>query len=153
MIWLSWVVFLGGLAAILVYQQWVLAAFWILFVPLVEFQYIRRFPALSGLLGYGPITDLPAPKSELPQPKQHVVLYTALGCPFCPLIERRLEHLQASLDFTLEKIDVTLRPALLTAKQIRAVPAVEVNGQILTGLISSRDLAAAIAPARVAAGA
>lgn len=153
MIWLSWVVYLGGLGAILAYQQWILAAFWIVFVPLAQFQYIRRFPAISGLMGYGPITDQPAPKAEAAQPRQHVVLYTALGCPFCPLIEQRLEHLQATLEFSLEKIDVALRPGLLIAKHIRAVPAVEVNGQILTGLISSRDLAAAIAPAAAVAGA
>jgi len=145
MIWLSWLVFLGGLVAILAYQQWIVAVLWIVFVPLLQFQYIRRFPAISGLLGYGPITDHAAPKGDAAQTRQHVVLYTALGCPFCPLIEQRLEHLQATLDFTLEKIDVTVRPRLLAARHIRAVPAVEINGQIFTGLISSRDLAAALA--------
>ena len=150
MIWLSWLVYLGGLGAIVAWHQWILAAFWVVFVPLAQFQFIRRFPAISGLLGYGAITDHPAPKGEAAQPRQHVVLYTAVGCPFCPLIEQRLEHLQARLDFTLEKIDVTLRPGLLTAKHIRAVPAVEVNGRIVTGLISSRELADAIAPAAIA---
>ena len=152
MIWLSWVVYVGGAAAALWLHNWLFAGFWILLAPLAMGQYIRRFPAISGAMGYGSVADTPAPAHEPDLPHQQVTLYTALGCPFCPLIEARLEHLQAGLDFSLQKIDVTLRPDLLLAKGIRAVPAVEVQSRIRTGLLTSEELAELIAPAAVRAG-
>ena len=77
-----------------------------------------------------------------------VVLYTALGCPFCPLIEQRLEDLRKQMGFTLEKIDVTLRPDLLTAKGIRSVPVVEAGARLLFGLVTTKELAEAVAEAQ-----
>jgi glutaredoxin len=94
-------------------------------------------------MGYGRITDEPA-GTVGPEPAK-VTLYTALGCPFCPLIDQRLETLRKAAGFTLERIDVTLRPDLLASKGIRSVPAVEVQGRVLFGLVSTKDLAAAIA--------
>lgn len=151
MIWLSWAVYLGGAAAALWFQNWFLAGVWMILAPLAEWQYIRRFSTISGMMGYGPVTDIAAPAHEPETPHQQVTLYTALGCPFCPLIEQRLERLQAKVDFALEKIDVTIRPDLLLAKGIRAVPAVEVRGEIRTGLLTSENLAEFIAPAAVGA--
>lgn len=140
-IWFSWLVYAAGAAAALWFHNWFFAAAWVILVPLAEWQYIRRFPAVSGVMGYGSVADAPATVHEPPMPHEQVTLYTALGCPFCPLIEHRLEHLHASLDFSLEKIDVTLRPDLLVAKGIRTVPAVEVRGQIRTGLMTTEQLA------------
>ena len=151
MIWFSWLVYVGGAAAALWFHNWFFAAAWILLAPLAEWQYIRRFPAISGMMGYGSVADHPATSHEAGIPHQQVTLYTALGCPFCPLIEQRLEHLQARLDFWLVKVDVTLRPDLLAAKGIRSVPALEVRGQIRTGLMTSDQLAEFIASAEVAA--
>jgi predicted DsbA family dithiol-disulfide isomerase len=94
-------------------------------------------------MGYGRITDEP-PSAVRPMPIT-VRLYTALGCPFCPLIEQRLESLQQTSGFSLQKIDVTLRPDILASKGIRSVSAVEVQGRFLFGLASTKDLAAAIA--------
>ena len=51
-------------------------------------------------MGYGRITDEPA-GTVAPAPVK-VTLYTALGCPFCPLIEQRLETLRKTAGFTLE---------------------------------------------------
>jgi glutaredoxin len=108
-----------------------------------QWLYIRKFPSLSAGMGYGRIVDEPA-GTVAPQPVK-VTVYTALGCPFCPLIEQRLESLQKTMNFSLEKVDVTLRPDLLTSKGIRSVPVVEVSGRYLFGLVSTKDLAAAIA--------
>lgn len=152
MIWLSWGIYLGGTSAALWLHNWLLAGAWVLFAPLAQWQYIRRFPALSDVMGYGSVADA-REQQQHSAPHQQVTLYTALGCPFCPLMEHRLEHLQAKLDFSLEKVDLTLRPDLLIAKGIRAVPAIEVRGQIRTGLLTSQELAEFIAPAAVRAGA
>jgi hypothetical protein len=143
MIYLSWAVYLGGLAALAWYSQWVFAAIWLVATPLVQWQYIRKFPSFSAGMGYGRITDQPAP--PVVAAPVEVTLYTALGCPFCPLIEQRLETLQKGTNFSSKKVDVTLRPGLLASKGIRSVPVVEVQGQMLLGLVSSQDLAAAIA--------
>jgi glutaredoxin len=143
MIYLSWLVYLGGLAALIWYSQWVFAAGWLVAAPVAQWLYIRKFPSMSAAMGYGRITDEPAGTvAALPV---KVTLYTALGCPFCPLIEQRLETLRKTVGFSLEKIDVTLRPDLLSSKGIRSVPAVEVHGSVLFGLVSTKDLAAAIA--------
>ena len=146
MIWLSWAIHLGGAAAALWLHNWFFAGLWIILAPLAMGQCIRRFPAISGAIGYGSVADAPAPAHEPETPHQQVTLYTALCCPFCPLIEQRLERLQAGLDFSLKKIDFTLHPGLLVAKGIRAVPAVEVEGQIRTGLLTSEQLAEFITP-------
>ncbi len=144
MIYLSWAVYLGGLAALAWYSQWAFAALCLVLVPAVQWLYIRKFPALSASMGYGRIADQ-QPTDFVPAPRVKVTLYTALGCPFCPLIAERLESLRKSLNFSLEKIDVTLRPDLLASKGIRSVPVVEVQGRFLTGLASTQDLAEAIA--------
>ena len=143
MIYLSWAVYLGGLAASAWYSQWALGAVLLVAAPVIQWLYIRKFPSLSTSMGYGRITDEPA-GTVAPAPVK-VTVYTAVGCPFCPLIERRLESLQRSMNFTLEKTDVTLRPDLLASKGIRSVPVVEVSGRFLFGLVSTKDLAGAIA--------
>lgn len=145
MIWLSWAVYLGGLAWLIWERQWITAAFWLVAVLLLQGFYVRKFPAFSSAMGYGPITDQPAPSLlRPPAPSVVVTLYTALGCPFCPLMEQRLEALRTTLGFTLRKVDVTLRPDLLSARRILSVPAIEIGGRILTGLVSSEEIAAAI---------
>lgn len=144
MIWLSWLVYLGGLAGLIWTRQWGFGVFWLFAAPLAQWFYVRKFPSFSSAMGYGPITDKPAPPGS-PQAAATVTLYTALGCPFCPLMEQRLESLRAGLGFTLRKVDVTLRPDLLRSRKILSVPAVEIGNQVFTGLVTSDDLATAIA--------
>jgi len=151
MIYLSWSIYAGGLAYLGWRAQWALALGWLVAAPLALWLYIVKFPALSPFMGYGRITDEPSLLTGRAPAK--VTLYTALGCPFCPLMEQRLHALQKGLDFELHKIDVTLRPDLLASKGIRSVPVVEVSGRLLIGLVTSKDLAAAIAEAGVPAGA
>lgn len=149
MIWLTWGVYLAGLAYLAAEHRWVLDAAWLVALPLAEWLYIRSFPKLSSAMGYGEIRDEPAASAARVPTK--VKLYTALGCPFCPILEQRLEDLQATMGFTLETIDVTLRPDLLALRGVRSVPAVEVDGHLLVGLASTRDLARAIEESGVGA--
>ena len=146
MIYLTWAMYTGGLVYLGWRGRWVLALVWLAGVPLFEWLYIRKFPSLSRSLGYGPIVDQGAGATGSAPVK--VVLYTALGCPFCPLIEQRLEDLRKQMGFTLEKIDVTLRPDLLTAKGIRSVPVVEAGARLLFGLGTTKELAEAITEAQ-----
>jgi glutaredoxin len=141
-IYLAWVTYLGGLAWLLWRGQYLVALFWLVLTPLVQWWYLRAFPRISSLMGYGRVDDQKA--STVSQAAVRVTLYTALGCPFCPLIEQRLEALQKSMGFSLEKIDVTLRPGLLASQGIRSVPVVEVGERRLTGLATTSQLAAAI---------
>jgi thiol-disulfide isomerase/thioredoxin len=142
MIYFTWVFYLGGLAYLLYRSMWPMAIAWLVCIPLFEWLYIRQFRGLSQLLGYGRIVDQPA--TTVAASKAEVTFYTALGCPFCPLMEQRLDELQKESGFTLHKIDVTLRPDLLMSKGIRSVPAIETGGKVLFGLITKKDLAAAI---------
>jgi glutaredoxin len=146
MIYFSWALFAGGIVFLVWHGLWPLALGWLVGTPLIQWLYIRKFPSLSPLMGYGRITDEPG-KAPRNAPVK-VTLYTALGCPFCPLIERRLEDLRNQMGFTLEKTDVTLRPGLLAAKGIRSVPVVEAGDRLLIGLVTTKDLAAAIAAAQ-----
>jgi thiol-disulfide isomerase/thioredoxin len=146
MIYLTWAMYAGGLAYFGWRGRWVLALVWLAGVPLIEWLYIRRFPSLSRSMGYGRIVDEGAEATGNVPVK--VVLYTALGCPFCPLIEQRLEDLRKQMGFTLDKIDVTLRPDLLAAKGIRSVPVVEAGARLLFGLVTTKELAEAVAEAQ-----
>ena len=146
MIYLTWAMYAGGLVYLGWGGQWVMALVWLAGVPLVEWFYFRKFASLSRSMGYGRIVDEGAEATGNAPVK--VVLYTALGCPFCPLIERRLEDLRKQMGFTLEKIDVTLRPDLLTAKGIRSVPVVEAGARLLFGLVTTKELAEAITEAQ-----
>jgi glutaredoxin len=148
MIYFSWAVYLGGPAYLLWTGMWGFALAWLVLVPLIQWLSIAKFPKLSPLMGYGRIADQPSDVT-FEEPVK-VTLYTALGCPFCPLMEQRLEQLRKQLGFELRKVDVTLRPDLLASKGIRSVPVVEAGGQLLTGLVTSKELAAAISQACMA---
>ena len=159
MLYLNWVVYLGVIAWTGLTGRYFFSLAWALGFPLFMLAYMAIFPRFSRLLGYGsvedksavvsgkPMVDPPADgedggagegSSRLPE----VTLYKAVGCPFCPIVERRLDELEAEGGFTLRKIDVTLRPATLAAKGIKAVPVVEAGGHRLTGHATSQQLAA-----------
>ena len=142
MIYCTWAAYLGGLVFLGYRGMWGFLGAWLLCAPLLQWLYIRKFPSLSPMMGYGPIAD-EAVQPSAPAPVK-VTLYTALGCPFCPLVEQRLEDLRKQIGFSLEKIDVTVRPDLLAAKGIRSVPVVEARGKLLVGLVTTKELAAAI---------
>jgi thiol-disulfide isomerase/thioredoxin len=141
-IYLQWIVYIGGALFLASRSQYLVLLFWLVFIPLTLWTFVRGFPRISNLMGYGSVADQEPAKAGSSETR--VVVYTALGCPFCPLIEQRLEALQKKMGFKLEKIDVTLRPDLLAAKGIRSVPAVEVGNALITGLATTSQLAAVI---------
>ena len=148
-VYLTWILYAAGLMAAAWRGWWAAGIALLVGGPLLMWLYIRNFSKFSAAMGYGEILDEPVNAAE-PRPAR-VTLYTALGCPFCPLMERRLDELHARLGFSLEKVDITLRPDLLASKGIRSVPAVEIGGRFFTGLVTSRELADAIAHSAVTA--
>ena len=145
MIYLNWVVLAGGLALLLLKGYYVFALLWLVLIPLAMWVYVRIFPSISQVMGYGRIEDRPA--QGLKHVPAKVTFYTALGCPFCPVVKRRLAALREQMEFSLEEVDVTLKPGVLMAKGIRAVPVVEAGERLLTGNATSEQLAELISGA------
>jgi len=115
---------------------------WVCLVAISLWLYVKMFPALSRYMGYGSVADQPVKDS--PPSHSKVTLYTGLGCPFCPLVSRRLKDLQSTMGFELTETDITLRPDVLIAKGIRALPVVEVGEARWVGNATSQELASFI---------
>jgi glutaredoxin len=144
-IYANWIIYIGGLAYLIFGKHdLLLAAVWLLFVPLFQWAYIRVFPSISSAMGYGRVDDqrtvTPTPVSATTR----VRFYVALGCPFCPVVEKRLRALQLQMHFEIDKIEVTYHPELLSSKGIRAVPVVEVGDRRIVGHATTDQLAALI---------
>lgn len=141
-IYANWFIYLGGALGMLVLGRLGLAALWLGLAPAVQYAYVRLFPRISSALGYGSLADRPATRTG-PTPVS-VTLYTAAGCPFCPVIERRLRALEAAMGLGVTVIDVTLRPDIISEKHLGAVPTVEVHGRLLSGNLTTEELVDAI---------
>jgi glutaredoxin len=139
MVWLTW---LGlPLVAVLVgFRAGPLVGLFVLAVGIVaQVLYVRGFPRISMLMGYGPVADTPpsgAPAAPLP----HVTVYTASVCPFCPILRKRLADLRREAPFELSEVDVTFRPDIIGAKGLRSVPVLEANGRFLIGNATSAQI-------------
>ena len=94
-------------------------------------------------MGYGSVEDRPA--TIVPHTSVRVILYTGLGCPFCPIVKRRLADLRSRMAFELNEVDVTFRPELLISKGIRALPVIEIGKATWVGNGTSEQLAQFIA--------
>lgn len=138
----SWLILAGGLIFYVIRGNYLQAVFWVFFVAFFLWLYVRYFPSLSRYMGYGSVADQPA--KHIQNINTKVFLYTGLGCPFCPLVKRRLIELQSKMGFELNEIDVTLKPDLLIAKGIRALPVVEVREAHWVGNATSEQLATLI---------
>lgn len=138
-IYLSWVLYVGGIVYFSFQGDWAFALSWLILLPLSMWAYIAAFPWISRFIGYGRVDDK-KPRAVNHAPTK-VTFYTALGCPFCPVVEGRLEELQSEIGFTMEKVDITLKPGLLAKKGIRSVPVVEVGEKCLVGNATSEQLA------------
>ena len=111
---------------------------WLVVAPCLKWAYIGLFPRISHLRGYVHVEDkVPAHTSKS---QALVNYYSFVGCPFCPIMERRLEALRKEMGFTLNRIDVTLKPQVLIAKGIRSVPVVEVGENRLVGHATTEQL-------------
>jgi glutaredoxin len=89
-------------------------------------------------MGYGSVDDEPI--NELYRTPVNVILYTGLGCPFCPIIKSRLKELQPRMDFKLKEIDITVKPDIVISKGIRSLPVLEVGESRLVGNATSEQL-------------
>jgi glutaredoxin len=105
--------------------------------------YVKYFPRLSQVMGYGSVDDQAAENVRPSEAK--VYFYSGVGCPFCPLVKRRLTELQQRIGFTLVENDVTLKPDVLITKGIRALPVIEIGNARWVGNATSQQLAQFIA--------
>src|ERR687887_1463308 len=136
-----WSVLAVVVLALGVTRGWPAAVFAVMVGALVQVGFVRNFRHVSHWLGFGGADDVrPAhlPTSAGPIPR--VTLYTAAGCPFCPLVRQRLHDLQQELWFELDEHDVTFRPGQAGGRAIRSVPVVQVDGRILVGHVTSDAL-------------
>jgi predicted DsbA family dithiol-disulfide isomerase len=90
-------------------------------------------------MGYGSVEDLPA--TQATHAAVSVKLYTGLGCPFCPIVKRRLTELRSRMAFELSEVDVTFKPDVLISKGIRALPVIEIGDARWVGNGTSQQLA------------
>ena len=135
----SWLILLCGLVFYLIQGQVLQAVLWGVFIALILWLYIRYFPSVSRFVGYGSVADQKA--KDFRPAHINVTFYTGLGCPFCPLVKRRLQELQPQMGFELSEIDITLKPVVLIAKGIRALPVIEVADARRVGNATSEQLA------------
>ena|SRR5579864_2689650 len=138
----SWLLYIVLIPVLAVAREWALLAVWVVLAPVLMWAYIRWFPRVAPYMGYGRLDDQPALIVQAPI---EVTLYTALGCPFCPIVKHRLQELQPKMGFRLHEVDVTARPDILTRKGVWSVPVVEVGSRRLVGHGTSAQLAAMIA--------
>ena len=144
-IYLNWLVLMGGVGYLFFTHHYAFVIAWLIILPLALWAYVRVFPSISQAMGYGKVDDNRPPDlegfdSQLNSKAVVVTLYTALGCPFCPIVEQRLQALKESMKFQIDNIDVTLRPDLLASKSIRAVPVIEVGERRIQGNATSEQL-------------
>lgn len=136
---LLWFAYLAGLIYFAYERNWVAGTLFVVLVPCVRWALFHFFPSISRFLGYGRMDDQIAQRTNTAHVA--VTFYSFFSCPFCPIVLRRLEALQQVMDFTLEKIDVTLKPQIVLSKGIRSVPVVEVGGKRLVGNLTTAQLA------------
>ncbi len=140
MVWVTWI----GLPviALLIWdlQGWPAGIFVLLVGILAQWAYIRFFPRVSRLLGYGSVADTRADPSGTLSGFPEVRLYTASVCPFCPIVRKRLEELRPGMGFELKEIDVTFQTRILRQKGLRSVPVIECGDQQLVGNATSLEI-------------
>jgi glutaredoxin len=128
--------------------NWAALVLWLVLLPCFKWAKLRFFPQISAWMGYGPVADK-AP-SSVTKAGVEVTYYLLLGCPFCPIVEQRLKSLREKTDFSLTKIDLTLKPGMAASKGIRSVPVVEVGEERLIGNATTEQLAQLIGGAQAA---
>jgi glutaredoxin len=141
-LYLNWVLYFGVAIALALRGSYAFLGVWLIAAPVFMYAYVRLFPRMSPAMGYGSVVDAPA--AHTPRTPVRVTMYSGLGCPFCPLMERRLRALQQDMGFELDVVDVTARPGLIRGAAIRSVPTIEVDGRRHAGCITSQELAVLI---------
>ena len=141
------ILYAGGLVFYAYKGNWPVLLSWLVLLPCARWVGLRLAPLTSKWRGYGSADDkLPASVNKA---HVEVTFYSHNGCPFCPILKRRLEALQKEMDFTLKEIDLTLKPQIATSKGIKSVPVVEVGSERLVGNATTEQLAQLIAGAQL----
>lgn len=139
------VLYAGGVVFYAHRGHWIVVLSWLVLLPSARWAGLRLSGLTSKWRGYGSVADkLP---SRVNKAQVEVAFYSHSGCPFCPIVNRRLEALQREMDFTLTKIDLTFKPGVAERKRIRSVPVVEVGNERLIGNATTDQLARLIAGA------
>ena len=140
------ILYAGGVAYYAYKGNWPVVLSWLVLLPCARWAALRLSPLTAKWRGPGPVDDkLP---SSVNRAHVEVAFYSHNGCPFRPIVKRRLEALQREMDFTLTKIDVSFKPQLAASKGIRSVPVVEVGKDRLVGNATTEQLAQLIAGAQ-----
>lgn len=139
-VWLTWLGLPALALAMGLLQAWWAGIFVLLIGVLAQILYVKIFPRISHLLGYGSVENVQASVPPEVGTVARVVLYTANVCPFCPIVKRRLVELQRNLGFEFEEKDVTFRQDLIREKGLRSVPVVETDGRHWVGNATTAQL-------------
>jgi glutaredoxin len=140
------ILYAGGAGYLGFTHNWPALLGWLILLPCARWAGLRLSPYTSKLRGQELVEDkLPAAVNKA---HVEVTLYTHNGCPFCPIVKRRLEALQKEMDFSLTKIDLSFTPQLAASKGIRSVPVVEVGKERLFGNVTTEQLAQLISGAK-----
>jgi hypothetical protein len=96
-------------------------------------------PLLAAVVGLrlSLVADAPADPASMAAFRQHVTLYAADICRFCPLLRRPLSELQRHSRIEIEEADVTVRPEIIREKRLRSAPAPGASGRLLVGNATS----------------
>jgi glutaredoxin len=133
------ILYLTGLGFYADRHNWPAFFLWLVLLPCTRWLGMRLYPLTSKWRGYGSVADkLP---TGITKNQAEVTFYSHSGCPFCPILKRRLEVLQKQMDFTLEEIDLTLSPQMAASRGIKSVPVVEVRSNRLFGNATTDQLA------------
>lgn len=145
------ILYLGGLFFYTGRRDWPGLMSWLVLLPCALWLGLRFSPLTAKWRGYGSVRDaLPSKVAKTPV---EVTVYSHNGCPFCPVLMRRLKALQKQMDFTLREIDLTFKPQVAVDKGIKSVPVVEVGGSRLLGNTTTEQLAEFVAGANAPAAA
>jgi glutaredoxin len=140
------ILYAGGVVFLVYRKNWPALLLWLVMLPCARWVGLRLSPLTSKWRGQGSVADkLP---SSVNKAHVEVSFYSHNGCPFCPIVKRRLEALQREMDFTLTKVDLSFKPQVAASKGIRSVPVVEVGKDRLIGNATTEQLAQLIAGAQ-----
>jgi glutaredoxin len=140
------ILYVGGLFFYVDTRNWPVLISWLVLLPCAKWLGLRLSPLTAKWRGYGTLTD--AQPSQVVKTPVEVTVYSHNGCPFCPVLRRRLKALQEQMDFTLKEIDLTLKPHVAASKGIQTVPVVDVGDARLFGNATTERLAEFIAGAK-----
>jgi len=122
-LYVSAVVFVTGYVLGLIFfaysANWIALLLWMILLPSLKWAYLRHFRRIAKWRGYGSLDDkLPTVVENAPV---EVTFYSLIGCPFCPIVEKRLEALQKDMGFTLTTVNLTLKPQISVTRRRRRI--------------------------------